>query len=292
MNENIKVFEAEIASGYKLLGETEFSTEKQMQRDIEANLDIFFQNLKFLGSEVTIGGDRVDTVAYDRNKNCFVIIEYKNDKSESVLNQCIAYQQKMKDHKTDLVLLYNEDQKKHQKSGDFNWGSAYVVIISPKFTRYQIQGKDSLHNIELYKISTYDNGILILDHLNDKPIKGEIEQEEETNIDPRIEKIYHELKEKIHDKIKVTEYQTQNYLGFYLPNNPLVCGLVARKNRVDVLYMVKKSANVLSESEFVKAANHPMWGGGGEYMSQVRDRSDIEKAILHIQKVHDYKKYG
>ena len=303
----MKVFGAAIGQSYDPLEEEEFASEKRMQEEIEENLETFFPNLVFVDSEFSIGGDRVDTVAYDNERDCFVIIEYKNTKSESVLNQCIAYQQKMKIHKTDLVLLFNKAEKKQYDTKDFDWDAAYVIIVAPKFTQYQLQGKDGLHNIELHQIHIHERGIIILEQLNGKPhleAEEEEQQKEKEKLErpknvwteeerlskasDEIKKLYGEIKKTLLSK-NMTVKPTKVYIGFCAPNDRLVCSVVIRKqSKIILQYAITKSHGVLAESDFVKEHNTVHWGGG-HYSSIITDRNDFERALPYIEKAYAHK---
>ena len=59
-------------------------------------------------SEFTLHNFRIDTLAFDEESKSFVIIEYKKDKSFSVVDQGYAYLSLMLNNKADFILEYNE----------------------------------------------------------------------------------------------------------------------------------------------------------------------------------------
>ena len=63
-----------------------FKLEKEIQSLVEENIDEFF-NLEFVKSELTIKSFRIDSLCYDKTNGSFVIIEYKNTKNYSVIDQ-------------------------------------------------------------------------------------------------------------------------------------------------------------------------------------------------------------
>lgn len=91
--------------------ETPFKLERQIQYLVEANLNTLL-GLEFVKSEFTISGSvqrlRIDTLAFDRKNKAFVIIEYKQDKNFSVVDQGYAYLSAMLNNKADFILEYNE----------------------------------------------------------------------------------------------------------------------------------------------------------------------------------------
>lgn len=57
--------------------EKPFKSEKELQTLCEKNLHKFI-NLEFVATEFSVSDFRLDTVAFDKEVNSFVIIEYKN----------------------------------------------------------------------------------------------------------------------------------------------------------------------------------------------------------------------
>ena len=114
----------------------DFALEKDLQRLVENNLDRLFR-LDFLASEFKLDKFRFDSVAFDKENNSFIIIEYKRGRNESLVDQGYAYLHTVLDRKADLVLLYNEVNSASKLSKDFDWTATRIYFISPKFTEYQ-----------------------------------------------------------------------------------------------------------------------------------------------------------
>ncbi len=66
--------------------ETSFKLEKEIQKLTEVNLSTVLK-LEFIRSEFSLNQFRIDTLAFDKEANAFVIIEYKRDKTFSVIDQ-------------------------------------------------------------------------------------------------------------------------------------------------------------------------------------------------------------
>ena len=122
-----------------------------------------FPGLEFLVSELAIGkGDyRVDTVAFDKDRNTFVVIEYKNRSSDSVVNQAKVYLKDMGGHRADLVLEYNKNHDPRDKN-TFRWKSMYAIIVTPEFGRYLIEGNADNESLELHKVRLYGDDVIAL----------------------------------------------------------------------------------------------------------------------------------
>ena len=109
-----------------------FGLEREIQNLVEKNLRILL-NLEFVKSEFTISGSvkplRIDTLAFDPQNRSFVIIEYKQDKNFSVVDQGYAYLSVMLNNKADFILEYNDSTGKTLKKKDVDWSQSRVVLI-------------------------------------------------------------------------------------------------------------------------------------------------------------------
>ncbi len=139
-----------------------FETEKEIQNLVEKNLDTLFK-LQFITSELSIKSFRIDTLAFDEENKSFVIIEYKKDRSFTIMDQGFTYLSLMLNNKSDFILEYNENCSKNLKRDDIDWSQSKVIFISQNFTDFQKQSinfKDAL--FELWEIKKYENGLLVL----------------------------------------------------------------------------------------------------------------------------------
>jgi hypothetical protein len=87
--------------------EEQFPLEREVQRLTEANLQELFDLIP-VKSEFELHGFRMDTLAFDKESDAFVIIEYKKDRNFSVVDQGISYLNLMLNNKADFILEYNE----------------------------------------------------------------------------------------------------------------------------------------------------------------------------------------
>lgn len=141
----------------EIIKENPFKLERELQNLTESNLFTVF-GYEFVKSEFKINNFRIDTLAFDKNANSFVIIEYKRDKNFSVVDQGYAYLALMLNNKADFILEYNENCKNILKKADVDWSQSRVIFIAPSFTSYQkeaINFKDL--PIELWEIKRYSN---------------------------------------------------------------------------------------------------------------------------------------
>ena len=143
--------------------EISFNKEKEIKKFCEDNLEMIM-NLKFIKTEYWINGTdksdfRYDTLAYDETNNSFVIIEYKNGKDYSVIDQGIAYLSTLINHQDKVVYNYNEIFNENKKIEDFDWSQSKVMIISTTFNEYQRAVNLYDLPIELWRIRKYKEGL-------------------------------------------------------------------------------------------------------------------------------------
>ena len=299
------------------LNQISFDNEKVLQLLIEKNLDTVFDGLEFLSTEFQIKNLRPDSVAFDTEKNSFVIIEYKNIKNKQVLDQGATYYRLLKEHMGDFALLYNRLKKKQHGISDFNWDEAYVIFISPEFTKYQIGATGIGIPVRLYQIHQFDHGIITLERIGDTHTEhsrfGPTENETKTksyvkldeydeekfldgtyktgNSSPETRELYFKIKKRLLESFEDLEpRQKKAYMGFYLKNNDAcICTLDVNKIRVKISYATTVKKNILSSSEFIHNVEKIGISGVGHYQSEIKDEGDIEKALQYVRVVYDYK---
>lgn len=145
-----------------LVREKPFKLEKEIQTIFETNI-YGLMGLELVRSEFTIKNRRIDTLAYDQQNRSFIIIEYKRDKSISVVDQGFAYLSLMLENKADFIIEYNETLKRNLKREDVDWSQTRVVFVSTSFTDNQILATNFKDiGIELWEIKQYENGSVII----------------------------------------------------------------------------------------------------------------------------------
>ena len=129
-----------------------FKNERELQKLTENNLEKLF-NLKFIASEFQVDNLRIDTLAYSEESNSFIIIEYKNTKNYSVIDQGYSYLALLLNNKAEFVLKYNQVLNKNAGKEDFDFSQTRVMFIAPSYTRYQLKSVEfSDIAFELWKV--------------------------------------------------------------------------------------------------------------------------------------------
>ena len=110
--------------------EIPFKLERDIQQLFEKNL-LQITGLEFVKSEFSIQNQRIDTLAFDRENNAFIIIEYKRGHNYSVFDQGVAYLNTLLKYKADFVLEYNEALDKNLKKKEVDWSQCKILFVSP-----------------------------------------------------------------------------------------------------------------------------------------------------------------
>jgi predicted transport protein len=209
----------------------------------EANLDDVF-GLQFVTTEFALNNLRIDTLASDVETNAFVVIEYKRDKSFSVIDQGYAYLALMLNNKADFVLEYNERCKKNMRKDDIDWSQSRVIFVAQSFTKYQQEamGFQDLP-IELWEVRQYEDGLILFNELraseksesiktvakghNAEVVAKEIKQYRiEDHFKPQWSKanaLFELISQKIQELDPAFEIRpVKNYIGFHIKGKNVV----------------------------------------------------------------------
>jgi predicted transport protein/uncharacterized protein YkuJ len=224
----------------KEISEKNIKLEKDIQKLTEDNMQTIF-GLEFVATEFEHNGLRLDSVAFDPTTNAFVIVEYKRDRSFSVVDQGFAYMALLLNNKAEFILLYNEKTGKQISKAAVDWTQSRVIFVAQQFTVHQQQAinfKDM--PIELWQVRIYDNGTILYNQLK---AKNSTESIKTVTRDSTVQSVSNEVKvysvddhfagsreatrelyESLRDKLSalaptVHENPRGNYIGFSLKDN-------------------------------------------------------------------------
>lgn len=147
------------------VNEKKIKLEKDLQKITEDNLKTIF-GLKFLSTEFTIHDTRIDTLAFDEESNSFVIIEYKKDRSFSVVDQGFAYLSVMLNNKDSFILEYAKKTRTDLEKIKIDWEQSKILFLANSFTSHQlkaVQFKDL--PFELWEVKKYSNNTILYDKI-------------------------------------------------------------------------------------------------------------------------------
>lgn len=156
--------------------QVKFKNERELQNLTEENLEELF-GLKFIASEFQVDNLRIDTLAFNTDTNSFVIIEYKNVKNYSVIDQGYSYLSLLLNNKAEFVLKYNLVCNTALSKDEFDFSQTNVMFISPSYTTYQLRSVEfSDIAFELWKVVKYSNGTVLFDKVNNTDTQASIKQ--------------------------------------------------------------------------------------------------------------------
>lgn len=240
------VFKTTNGDQLKKLNVLPLSKERDLQRLIEKNL-LETLGLQFLATEYpTTSGGRMDTLAVDSD-GAPVIIEYKKNRNDAVINQALSYMRWLKTQKSEFfqkLMIDKLGQKAYDEIG-LDWKNPRVICIAEAFSRFDI---DTIHfvsaRIELIRYRIYEEGIFTLEPINvleavtqteesvkeSKAVKSEQPKDSSNEIpivedfiekaSPSVREIFYDLRERILALDEsIIEKPTTLYVGYKLSNN-------------------------------------------------------------------------
>lgn len=147
------------------VNERKIDLEKDIQSLAEENLKAIF-GLEFIATEFEYNNLRLDTLAFDNETRAFVVIEYKRDRSFSVIDQGYAYLALLLNNKAEFILKYNESTGKSLTKADVDWSQSRVIFVAHSFTIHQQQATNFRDlPIELWEVSIYENDTVLFNQL-------------------------------------------------------------------------------------------------------------------------------
>ena len=283
--------------------EASFKFEREIQQLVEANVNTLLK-LQFIRSEFSLNNFRIDTLAFDAESRAFIIIEYKRDKTFSVIDQGYAYLSLMLNNKADFILEYNESQNTSLKRSDVDWTQSKVIFVSPSFTNYQreaINFKDL--PIELWEIRKFENGTISFDQIQklsakesiktisgtnatvdnvNKEVKVYTEQDHLSKVDFETRELYEQFKTRLLALDgNITIQPKKQTLGFKTDNN-IFCDIVLQGKGLKI-YLNLKSGELKDPKKIARDVSNVGHWGNGAYEIKLPDLEDVDYILSLIK---------
>ena len=138
-----------------------FDNEYQLHIFTQKHLEELF-DLECIASEIQLNRLRLDNLAFDEKTSSFVIIEYKNELDLNVLTQAQDYLDLLLENKEFFLNRLGDDI-------EVEFENTRIMIIGPEFSKNQIN--DAKDNVELWKITLSDDGVVSYENLKTSEIK-------------------------------------------------------------------------------------------------------------------------
>lgn len=290
--------------------EQSFSKEIELHKLCEENLESLF-GLQYVKRELAINNFRIDTLAFDKSTSSFVIIEYKNTRNFSVIDQGYAYLSLLVNNKADFILEYNEHCEEALKRDDVDWSQSRVIFVSPEFNNYQ---KESINfrdlPFELWEVKRFSNNTVSFNPIKaskntesikaiattseivkavNKEVSVVTEEDHLNNTTEELADLYNQIREHIlalDGGIRVR--CTKAYIGFTLNNKNLI-DILPRKKSLKIWLNCKWGNIDDPKMTFRDVSNIGHWGNG-DYEASISNDEDIEYIFSLIKQVYKIKK--
>lgn len=297
-------------NGLSQVKEIPFKKEKDLQTLTEENLKTIF-GLEFVDTEYQVQNLFIDTLAFDTENKSFVIIEYKRDRSFSVVDQGFSYLSLMLNNKADFILAYNEAKGKSLKRDDVDWSQARIIFIARSFTAHQ-QNAVNFKNMpfELWEAVQFENDLIQYRHIEISDSAESLEQIK--NITGETKKIAREVKKyteedlvgnsgKVHDLyVSLREQILQMYPDLISNPKKIYIGYQMSGNWRNIFNVNKTKDGLLIHftRSTPKDFDDPQkklrpyekareYYGQDILMLEVKKDNDIRYAVLMIQQAYD-----
>ena len=293
----IKLFS--LNEGVKECTSSEVVLEKELQTLIEQNMEIFF-GVRFLKSEYVVTNGRMDSIGIDEN-NSPVIFEYKRSQNENVINQGLFYLDWLLDHKADFKLLVIDKLGK-EAADNIDWSVPCVICVAHDFTKYDMHAVNQMQrNIKLVSYRRYDNGMLLLEHLNTpivKPIMENMGNENDTKnstqkthleklaaISENMKNLYHSICDFIESLgDDIVSNQLKLYLAYKKVQN-MVCIEIYKKQIM--LFLKINPDTVKLENGFTRDMRSIGHYGTGDLQITIKNAADFERAKPLLERAYN-----
>ena len=297
--------------GDKLEGikEIPFKKEIELHKLCESNLENIF-GLKFVRREFAFNNFRLDTLAFDESSKAFVIIEYKNTSSFSVIDQGYAYLSLLLNNKAEFILEYNENCNTTLKRDDVDWSQSRVIFVSPAFNNYQ---KESINfkdlPFELWEVKKFSNNTVYFNSIKpsktsesiktitksneqadivNKEVKVYTEEDHFSNSSEEIIDLYNKIREFILSlNHSITIKAKKLEIGF-LYNNKIMIDIHLQKRALK-LWLNTKIGTIDDSRNISKDMSNTGHWGNGDYEIQIADDEELEYIFSLIKQVYKLK---
>lgn len=291
-------------NGLSILKENPFRLEREIQNIFEENLSELM-GLQLVKSEFSIKNKRIDTLAFDKQTQAFIIIEYKRDKNYSVVDQGLTYLNIMLQNRAEFILTYNETLNETLHSKDVDWTQSRVAFVSPSFTENQISASDFKDlGIELWEVKQFENNIISVNSIkksnaaqsikpllenneNFKEVKENIkvyteEDHYKNGSDATIE-LYEKFKSSILNLADNIEILPQKfYIAFKKGSN--ITDIEMQKKAIKI-FINAKFGSINDPKNIAKDVSNIGHRGNGEYQIQIENDNDLEYIMSLIKQV-------
>ena len=163
---DIKLFRFSKNSAEELAGRSAL-VERELHDLMEKHMECFL-GIRFVAHEYSTGKNhrgRIDSLGLDENC-CPVILEYKRQTNENVINQGLYYLDWLLDHQAEFKLLVMDRYGK-EVADTIEWSGIRVLCVAGDFTKFDEHAVAQMgRNIELIRYKYFADDLLMLEWVN------------------------------------------------------------------------------------------------------------------------------
>ncbi len=141
--------------------------EKKLQTIVENNL-FEMLDMHFIATEYpTTSGGRIDTLAVD-SSGAPVIIEYKRNRNDNVINQALSYLKWLRLQKVEFfeMLIAKKLDKDIVRNMQIDWKNPRVICIAESYSKFDVDTVEFISmRIELFRYRYYEENLFSLEAL-------------------------------------------------------------------------------------------------------------------------------
>lgn len=290
--------------------ERSFNYERDLQKLVEQNLEEIF-GLEFVSGvsnkQFFLKNLEIDTLAFDSQARAFVIIEYKKNKSFSVIDQGYTYLALLLNNKAEFILHYNEIKNKNFGKNNIDWSQSRIIFVAREFTPYQ-KGAVGFRDlpIELWEVQLLEGGIISFSQIKPAETQESITKVTKSRIIKRVsqevktftvEDHYQKASQKIKsllDKLRerilvldesIKEKPVQNYLGYKLNWYNFVSIHVYREKLK--VYVRKKKLERDKEKKFTRVPASYEWGKTPLWWIDISESASLDYIMEVIKESYE-----
>ena len=253
----------------KELKQNDFKNEKELQTFFENNIETIL-GYKLIDTEFSVGNFRIDSLAFEEETKSFRIIEYKNVKNASLVDQGYTYLKLMLERKADFVLQYNIKTKSSLAIEDIDWSQSRIIFVSPIYTVYQLNATDFKNiPVDLVKITRYEDNIIVY-----------TEEDHLSKVSENIRNIYEKLKDRILELDDIDVEAKKLYIAFKGSRN--ITDIEFHKNKLKV-YINMKKGSLNDPLKIAKDISNTGHWGNGDYCVTINSEDEIDNIIPLIK---------
>ncbi|CAM2010145.1 endonuclease NucS domain-containing protein [Acanthopleuribacter pedis] len=300
---NLKLFSLQSGSAVELIGGSA-RLEKDLQACVERNMKTLL-GVHFLASEYqTTHGGKMDSLGLDEN-NCPVIIEYKKNQNQNVINQGLFYLDWLVDHKAAFQLLVSE-KLGAEAASLIDWTGVRLILIAQDYNRYDRHAVNQIdRSIDLFRYSFHQadgqgGPFLLLDLIGSQPstarrspartaaemepvVRNDSHQAQLGKASPELKALYDDVCEFANSLGDVQQKELKYHIAFKNITN-FACVVVKATQDPRVRLFLKLDPN---EVELEEGFTEDMTGighwGTGDLSVTLRNKDDFKKAKQLIE---------